>query len=250
MRRPLLIGNWKMNHGVAQTRKWFEQALSQTWPQEVELAVAPAFTSLPAAATAIGEASRKHFALAAQACHFAADGAYTGEIAVAMLAELGVRYVLVGHSERRQLFGETDELVARKTAAILAADLVPVVCVGETLAQRDGDQTFGVIEAQLAAALQGVADMSAVVIAYEPVWAIGTGRTATPAQAQDVHAHIRGLLAAAQPTAAAATRVLYGGSVKAANTSALMAGPDIDGALVGGASLVAADFAAIAAAMT
>lgn len=238
-----------MNHGVAQTRRWLEEAALARWPAAVELAVAPVFTSLPVASQAMAAGTLPGMGLAAQHCHFAVDGAYTGEISAAMLVELGVRYVLVGHSERRQLFGETDELVQRKIAAILAAGMVPVVCVGETLAQRDGDQTFAVIETQLRAALHGLAGEAEVVVAYEPVWAIGSGRTASPEQAQEVHAHIRGLLTAARPLAGPLTRVLYGGSVKPGNTAALMAGPDIDGALVGGASLVAADFAAIAAAM-
>jgi triosephosphate isomerase len=179
-----------------------------------------------------------------------AQGAFTGEVSAAMLQDFGCRYVLVGHSERRSLYGESDRLVAEKFAAALASGLHPVLCVGETLEQRDGGKTLEVISAQIDAVLKrvGVAAFSGAVVAYEPVWAIGTGRTATSAQAQEVHTAIRAQIAQADAKVAAELQILYGGSVKPGNAAELFAMPDIDGGLIGGASLVAADFLAICAA--
>lgn len=173
------------------------------------------------------------------------SGAYTGDVASGMLAELGCRWVILGHSERRQYHGESDVLVAAKVAAAVAAGLRPIVCVGETLEQREAGDAQQVVRAQLEGALRGQASLAALVVAYEPVWAIGTGRTATPEQAQDMHECIRSCLGTIGGVNANATRVLYGGSVKADNAAQLFAQPDIDGALVGGAALIAADFLTI-----
>jgi triosephosphate isomerase len=185
--------------------------------------------------------------LSGQNCHAEAKGAFTGEVAPGQLVDAGCRYVILGHSERRQLFGETDVAVARKTRAALAAGLIPIVCVGETLAERDGGQTLERVGTQLRAGLAEVADgeLPRCVIAYEPVWAIGTGRNATPAQAVEVHAFIRAQLAQRAGNAAQTIRILYGGSVKPDNVASLMSEPEIDGALVGGASLTVGSFATI-----
>ena len=176
-----------------------------------------------------------------------AQGAFTGEVSASMLNDFGCRYVLVGHSERRAIYGESDALVADKFAAALAANLIPVLCVGETLAQRDAGQTIDVVSAQIDAVLKrvGVAAFAKAVVAYEPVWAIGTGRTATSAQAQEVHAAIRAQIARADASVAAGLQILYGGSMKPGNAAELLGMPDIDGGLIGGAALVAADFLAI-----
>jgi triosephosphate isomerase len=212
--------------------------------RDVEAAIAPPFTSLEALRDALAGTP---VALAAQNAHFEKSGAFTGEISVAMLAELGVRYVILGHSERRQLFGETDELVAKKLAAVQGAGLRPILCVGELLTERDAGRTFEVLARQLseslAAADRGRA--SELVVAYEPVWAIGTGRTATPALAQEAHAFIRARLADRFGANASQVRIQYGGSVKPDNAAELLAQPDIDGALVGGASLDPESFSAI-----
>ncbi|MEM7677017.1 MAG: triose-phosphate isomerase, partial [Myxococcota bacterium] len=186
-----------------------------------------------------------------QNAHFEASGAFTGEVAPAMLQALGCRRVILGHSERRTLFQETDELVQKKVRAALEAELQPILCLGETLEERDGEQTLTVVSRQLQAGLEGVtaADMARVVVAYEPVWAIGTGRTATPDQAQEVHAHLRSQLRSMFDDATAdGVRIQYGGSMKPKNAAELLAMPDIDGGLIGGASLKADDFAAICAA--
>jgi len=181
----------------------------------------------------------------AQDCSAMQSGAYTGDVAAAMLADIGCRWVILGHSERRQYHGESDALVAAKLTAALAAGLQPIVCVGETREQRDAGTAEAVVSAQLAGALKGQSDLHTLVVAYEPVWAIGTGLTASPEQAQDMHAFIRGCLGAIAGVDAALTRIVYGGSVKANNASQLFAQPDIDGALVGGAALIAEDFLAI-----
>jgi triosephosphate isomerase len=188
-------------------------------------------------------------ALGAQSVCAEAQGAFTGEVSAAMLKDVGCRYVLVGHSERRQLYGESDELVARKFVAAQSQGLVPVLCVGETLEEREAGQTLAVISRQMDAVLtvSGVAALGQAVVAYEPVWAIGTGRTATPEQAQEVHATIRSKIAGVDATIGGLVRILYGGSVKASNARELFAMPDIDGGLVGGASLKADEFARICA---
>ncbi|WP_297362257.1 triose-phosphate isomerase [Thauera sp.] len=234
----LVAGNWKMNGSLAANRDLLdglmavpgvEMAVCVPYPYLAQLLERPAGVALGAQDVSEFEA-----------------GAYTGEVSAGMLAEFGCRYVIVGHSERRALFGEDDAVVGRKARAALAHGLVPIVCVGETLAERDEGRVMAVIGRQLAAVLDalGVAAMAQVVVAYEPVWAIGTGRSASVEQVGEVHAAIRSWLAG-QGVAAAAVRLLYGGSMKADNAAALFAVPDVDGGLVGGASLVAADFMVI-----
>jgi triosephosphate isomerase len=245
VRQPILAANWKMHKTIAESVA-FAQAFRPLVAavRDAEIVVAPPFTSLAAVGREIAGSNVK---LAAQNVHPEKQGAFTGEVAPVMLAELGCAYAIVGHSERRALFGESSEFVAKKAAALLANGLLPIVCVGETLAERESGRTFAVLEAQLAGSLAEIppARAAEVVLAYEPVWAIGTGKTATPAIAQETHAMIRGWLAKRFPAAADAIRIQYGGSVKPENTAELMAEPDIDGALVGGASLDPASFARI-----
>lgn len=241
-RRPWVAGNWKMNGSLAAARTRCAELLAGLAGLACEVVVAPPFVHLEAVARVIdGSALR----LAAQDACQHGDGAYTGAVSAAMLAELGCRYVLVGHSERRALFGDDDALVAAKFAAVRAAGMVPVLCVGETLAEREAGRTRAVVLRQLDAVLDA-AGAGEMVLAYEPVWAIGTGRSASAAQAQEVHALLRARLRE-QDEAAAATRIVYGGSVKAANAAGLLVQPDIDGALVGGASLDAREFLEICA---
>jgi triosephosphate isomerase len=205
--------------------------------------ICPPFTAL---SVAVAAAKGSCVAIGAQDCYWEKEGAFTGEVAVPMLADLGCSHCIVGHSERRQFFGETDVTVDKKVAAVLAQGLACIACVGETLAERESGQTFAVLERQVRDGLTRHLTSPRLVVAYEPVWAIGTGKTATPAQAQEAHAFIRGVVArAANPAAAQAVRILYGGSVKPDNIAALMAQPDVDGGLVGGASLDAASFAKI-----
>ncbi|MBX3270028.1 MAG: triose-phosphate isomerase [Sandaracinaceae bacterium] len=247
MRRPLVAGNWKLHKTIGESVA-LARAILHRLPRETraDVLVAPVFTAIHAVHGALGESTR--VGLAGQSCYFHDEGAYTGEVSPALLKDAGCEAVIVGHSERRQLFGETDETVRRKAGACLSHGLTPIVCVGETLEQREAGTTEAVVLGQLDAALEGL-DASSVrrlVIAYEPVWAIGTGRTAQPADAQAVHAAIRARVSArVSPDVAAGLRVLYGGSVKADNAAALMACADVDGALVGGASLDAASFVAI-----
>ena len=244
-RRKLVAGNWKMNAGRA-----FNQALIADLGSALSgFDGADVAVCVPAPYLAqVGQlVAGSPMALGAQSVSEHASGAYTGEVSAAMLLEFGCRYVIVGHSERRALFGETNAQVAAKFVAADKAGLLPIACVGETWAEREAGATEAVIAAQLDAVLAVVSGdrLPAAVFAYEPVWAIGTGKTATPEQAQAVHAYIRARVAAHAKTAAASIRVLYGGSVSAGNASGLFACPDIDGGLVGGASLKAADFAAI-----
>jgi triosephosphate isomerase len=244
-RKPFVCGNWKMHRGAAETRSLCAELRTALRDLHgVEVAVAPVFVCIP---TAVETLKGSGVGVAAQNCHPQEQGAFTGEISAAMLFEAGCRYVMVGHSERRMLFGETDDGVAKKTAAALAAGLNPIVCVGETLAERDAGKTLDVVTRQVKAGLVDVSEALAprVTLAYEPVWAIGTGRNATAAQAQEVHVHIRTLLRAQFHSAANEMRIQYGGSVKADNAADLMKQPDVDGALVGGASLKADGFAAI-----
>jgi triosephosphate isomerase len=211
----------------------------------VEIVVAPPFTALHAVAEA---ARNSNIVVSGQHCHWERDGAFTGEVSAPMVREAGAEYVIIGHSERRAIFGETDDTVNRRTRAALAAGLVPIVCVGETLEQRDANQTLAVVDQQVQRGLDGVSadQVAAMVVAYEPVWAIGTGRNATPEQAGEVHAHIRMRLRSWWGVAASEQcHVIYGGSVKPGNIAALRAVPDVDGALVGGASLDVAGFAQI-----
>ncbi|HXX49539.1 MAG TPA: triose-phosphate isomerase [Myxococcota bacterium] len=245
MRTPFVTANWKM-HKTAAEAVAFARALAPRVAKldGVEIAVAPPFTALGALADALAGSG---VALAAQNVHFEKSGAFTGEVSVAMLAELGCRYVILGHSERRQLFGESDEIVARKVRAVQAAGLRPILCVGELLVEREAGRTFDVLRRQLAGSLAEAdpARADELVIAYEPVWAIGTGRTATPEIAQEAHAYIRARLADRFGARAGRIRLQYGGSVKAENCDELLAQPDIDGALVGGASLDPEAFSAI-----
>jgi triosephosphate isomerase len=243
MRTPVFAANWKMYktvHEAVAFTKEFRRVIQDV--DGVEMVLAPPFTALHAVAEA---ARASEIAVAGQDLHWEKEGAFTGEISAGMLKEAGAEYVIVGHSERRRLFGDSDAWVNRKTRAALAAGLVPIVCVGETLEEREAGQTLAVLDRQIAGAFEGVTatQVAALVIAYEPVWAIGTGRNATPAQAQDAHAHLRGRLRAAFGDAtAAACRILYGGSVKPDNVKELRAQPDVDGALVGGASLDVTSF--------
>jgi triosephosphate isomerase len=243
-RLPLIAGNWKMHKGPAEARAFAAGLLNEVRTlRDREVAVFPPFVSLAAVRDVLRGSP---VAVGGQNCHWESKGAFTGEVAPQFLAELGCRYVLVGHSERRTLFGETDETCARKIRAALAAKLEPVFCCGEALAEREAGTAFNVIERQLGA-LAGLDPEDGFVVAYEPVWAIGTGRTASPEQAQEVHRFIREWLGRSfSPAKAAATRVLYGGSVKPDNAADLMTRPDIDGALVGGASLDLAAFGGIA----
>src|SRR6266496_17478 len=239
-RIKFVCGNWKMFKTAGEARD-LVRALA---PLVAEVAVAPPFTAL----AAVVEAARgTRIEVAAQNVHFEAQGAFTGEISAGMLADLGVKHCIVGHSERRQLFGETDEGIRKKAAALLQAGILPIVCVGETLLEREAGRTLEVVSRQVRAALQGLspADVARLTVAYEPVWAIGTGKTATTAQAQEVHAALRALLRELAGGAADQVRIQYGGSVKADNAAELMAQPDVDGALVGGASLKAPDFSQI-----
>ena len=239
----LIIANWKMNLTILEGSLLVHQ-LDQitTNHRNVDVVFAPSHLSLQSLNLQI---DHDKFALAAQNFYWRDEGAFTGEVSAAMLREFGARYVLVGHSERRQLHGETDACVAAKAQRALAAGITPIVCVGETLAEREAGQTEAVVRRQLAAVIHvNGRCISEVVVAYEPVWAIGTGLTATPAQAQEVHAALRTQLAAASQNAAG-MRLLYGGSMNAANAADLLAQTDIDGGLVGGASLKAADFLSI-----
>jgi triosephosphate isomerase len=246
-RRKFVCGNWKMHRTVGEAvalAKDVAAGLAQASGGKVQVAVAPPFTAIHAVAQ---EVKGTGVEVAAQDVHWEAQGAFTGEISAAMLAEAGCRHGIVGHSERRQLFGETDEGVRKKVGALLAANVLPIVCVGETLAEREGGKTLAVVERQVRGALAGIPSsaLAAITVAYEPVWAIGTGKTATSAQAQEVHAAIRKILRELGGEAADAIRIQYGGSVKPDNAAELMSQPDVDGALVGGASLKATDFLAI-----
>jgi triosephosphate isomerase (TIM) len=245
-RSRLVIGNWKMN-GLRSSNAQLLSALKAAQPQPAGVQVAVCVPA-PYLADVARELTGSNLAWGAQDCSAFESGAYTGEVSAAMLADCACRYVLVGHSERRAQHAESDALVADKAKAALAQGLTPVVCLGETLAERQSGQTESVVQRQLSAVITTLgAQISRVVIAYEPVWAIGTGQTATPEQAQAVHAFLRQLLAAVTDQAAVIP-LLYGGSVKADNAASLFKQADIDGGLIGGASLKAADFMAIAAA--
>ena len=242
MRTKIVAGNWKMNKTASETAALIEAIKQETANARIEVVVCPPFTSLRDAAAAC---AGSHIKLGAQNVHWEASGAYTGEVSAEMLKDLGVTHVIIGHSERRQYFGETDATVNRRTKAALAAGLVPLVCVGETLEERDAGKMDEVVIRQVKLGLAEL-DVGKVVIAYEPVWAIGTGRTATPAQAQEAHALIRRTLAEiAGGSVATSVRIQYGGSMKPDNAKDLMSQPDIDGGLIGGAALKADSFAAI-----
>ncbi len=244
-RKPFVCGNWKMNKTIGETRSLCAELRTALQDiSNVEVAVAPTALCIPAALDAL---KGTRVGVSSQDCHEQKDGAFTGNISAGMLFDAGCRYAIVGHSERRQFHAESNTLIAHKAAAALAAGLNPIVCVGETLAERDGGQTLSVVETQVKQCLQDIpaALAARVTVAYEPVWAIGTGRTATSAQAQEVHAAIRGWLAQLFGADAQKMRIQYGGSVKADNAAELLSQPDVDGALVGGASLKADTFAAI-----
>jgi triosephosphate isomerase len=245
MRRPIFAANWKMHKTRPQARAFVEAFLPLVADAEgVEIALAPPSPLLDCVGAAL---AGSEVCLASQNVHPAEKGAFTGEVAADMLDDLGCRYAIVGHSERRALFGESDAFIASKAAAVLARDIRPIVCVGETLEEREAERTFAVLEAQLGGSLAEVSAerADAVVVAYEPVWAIGTGRTATPEIAQEAHAFIREHLNRRFGEAGARIQIQYGGSVKPENAATLMAQSDIDGALVGGASLEPESFAKI-----
>ncbi len=247
MRRPILAANWKMYKTTGETDAFLDGFLPRiAGIAGVDIVIAPPFTALERAGRRLAGSKAM---LAAQNVSPEAEGAFTGEVSVRMLAELGCRYAIVGHSERRALFGESDDLVARKAGALFAAGMRPIVCVGETLEQREAGRTFDVLAGQISGSLARVAADQAehLVVAYEPVWAIGTGRTATPEIAQQAHGFLRAKLTERFGGLAERIRIQYGGSVKPDNVSALMAQPDVDGALVGGASLDPEAFARIVA---
>lgn len=245
-RTPLIAGNWKMyktNSEAVQTAGRLVELVADT--SDVDVMIAPVFIAIDPVSRVV-KGSR--VGLGAQNLYWEKEGAYTGEISADMLVSAGCRYVIIGHSERRQYFGESDESVNKKISAAVAADLIPVFCIGETEAERESGNTFSVLDKQVKDGLKGkvVEDLGSLVIAYEPVWAIGTGKTATSDQAQEAHQYIRSLIEGIFGTALAdSVRILYGGSVKPANVAELMAMPDIDGALVGGASLDAESFSRI-----
>ena len=244
MRTPVIAGNWKLFKKTTEAVQLVAGIIPLVQGKSgVEIIVAPVFTVLAAVSKAIAGSSIK---LSAQNCYWEEEGAFTGEVSPGMLRDVGCSHVIIGHSERRQYFGETDATVNKKIKAALAAGLTVLFCIGETLTERESGKTFAVLKNQVDGGLAGVAGLEEVIIAYEPVWAIGTGKTATDAQAQEAHAFIRGEIAALYGAAAAAkVRILYGGSVKPENIAGLIAQPDIDGALVGGASLKADSFAAL-----
>ncbi len=245
-RKLIVAGNWKMNKTVAEALDLISDLkIELANVKEVDIVVCPPFTALGGVSKAILDSNLR---LGAQNMSQHNVGAYTGEIAAVMLKEFSVRYVILGHSERRQYQNESDELISKKALAVLAASLKPIVCVGETLAEREAGRTKNILETQVSGSLAGLSreQMAETIIAYEPVWAIGTGKTAATEQAQEAHAFIRGLLGKMfDETVARRVRIQYGGSVKASNARELMSQPDVDGALVGGASLEARSFADI-----
>jgi triosephosphate isomerase len=250
MRKPLISGNWKMNNNhfeAIQSVQKLAYLVGKDDFEQVDVSIHPPFTDIRSVQTVI-DADKLDFSLGAQHCHWEDKGAFTGEVSPLFLAKLGVEYVICGHSERRELFGETDEMVNSKVAAILKHGMTPIMCVGETLAEREAGETETKVLGQVRSGLAGRSadQIGSLVIAYEPIWAIGTGRTATAEDAQTMCAAIRGaIVEIAGDAAAANVRIQYGGSVKAGTVAELMAGPDVDGALVGGASLDPDEFARI-----
>ena len=245
MRKPIVVGNWKLNGSSADNESLVLGVLDGMRELAgIDVGVCPPFVYLPQVAK-LAEATG--LGLGGQNCAEHDSGAFTGEVAPAMLHDVGARYVIVGHSERRAMYGETDAIVSDKVKAALTAGLTPILCVGETLEEREADETEAVVRQQLAAVIagNGIEAFERIVIAYEPVWAIGTGRTASPEQAQEVHAFIRGQLADHDANVAQSVRIQYGGSMKPGNAAELLAQPDIDGGLIGGASLKAVDFLGI-----
>jgi len=246
MRRPIIAGNWKMNKTVSEGVDFIRQLKPLVADvRDTDIVVAPTFTALQAVSQEIHGST---IGLAAQDVFWESSGAYTGEISPSMLRDVGCRYVIIGHSERRQYFGETNESVGRKIKASFAVGLCPIICVGEALGEREAGKTFDVVKNQLTQCLEGFSrqEMERIIIAYEPIWAIGTGKTATPQQADEVHAFIREQLGnMTDRTVSEGVRIQYGGSVNPDNISDLMLQPNIDGALVGGASLKADSFSGI-----
>jgi triosephosphate isomerase (TIM) len=244
-RRPFFCGNWKLHGSIAESLALASDVRNGVAGlRDVDVVVAPSFTALYAVAKRLEDGP---VAVSAQDCFWEDKGAFTGEVAPSQIADVGCKHVIIGHSERRQSFGELDAAVNLKARAALRAGLGPIICVGETLAERDAGETLGRVQAQLDAALADIAadELERVIIAYEPVWAIGTGRNATPGQAEEVHRFIRTRVAVTAPPVASRLRILYGGSMKPDNVAALMAEPDVDGGLVGGASLSAESFVRI-----
>ena len=245
-RRQIVAGNWKMNKDYQEGRDLVKGIIEHLQPTETGVIICTPYIHLNSISSAINDITNLH--LGAQNCHQEEKGAYTGEISVSMLASVGVEYVIIGHSERRKYFDETDELLAKKVKTVLAAGLKPIFCCGEELAVREAGTQNELVAAQLEQTIFGLdeADFAQIVIAYEPVWAIGTGKTASPEQAQEMHHHIRSLIAKAySPERAMATTILYGGSCKPGNAKELFSQEDVDGGLIGGASLKAEDFIAI-----
>lgn len=248
MRQTLVAGNWKLNGTRNSAVELAESVCAGLQNESCDVLVCPSFVHLSDVSAVISAAAENtRVRLGAQSCSVEQSGAYTGEVSADMLADSGCNYVIVGHSERRQLFADSDQLVAGRFAAVQAAGMKPILCVGETLQEREADQTEVVTGRQLDAVIDavGIAAFADAVVAYEPVWAIGTGKSATPAQAQQVHAQLRKKIAQQDDAVAAGLTMLYGGSVKPANAADLFGQPDIDGGLIGGAALVADDFVAI-----
>jgi triosephosphate isomerase len=242
MRQPLVVANWKMHGSRGSVEALLDGLMATPVAGPAQVAVCPAFVHI---AQALKACAGHAIEVGGQDCSHTVEGAYTGEVAAAMLADLGCDWVILGHSERRQYHAESDDLVAAKLGAAVASGLRPILCVGETREQRESGEAEAVVTTQLRGALQDQPDVTGLVVAYEPVWAIGTGLTATPEQAQEMHQRVRAVLEDIPGVDAAATRILYGGSVKAGNAASLFQAPDIDGALVGGASLVAEEFLSI-----
>jgi len=245
MRRPFIAANWKMNKVASETKEF----IARFFPEikevtDVDIVIAPPFTSLPVAADVLKVLMNSHIVLAAQDVFYEEKGAYTGEISPLMLTDVGCRHVIIGHSERRQYFSETDEIVNRKIKAAQKEGLGVIFCIGESLEERDAGKTFDVLEREMRQGLEET-DFEGIVIAYEPIWAIGTGKTATPEQAQEAHAYIRERLRVKYGNKADEVRIIYGGSVTPENVDYLMACEDVDGALVGGASLKVESFVRI-----
>ena len=241
MRKPIIAGNWKMNNTAAEGVKLIEALKGLVKDANCDVVACVPFTDIPAVSEAV-KGTNIH--LGAQNVHFAEKGAFTGEISASMLKEYGVEYVIIGHSERRQYFGETDETVNKRIQAALKYELKPIVCIGETLEEREGNKTEAVLEKQIKGAFAGISadDFKKIVIAYEPVWAIGTGKTATPDMAEATHAFIRKVIAGLYGAIAEDTVIQYGGSMKPENSKELVAQADIDGGLIGGAALKADSF--------
>lgn len=247
MRQKLVVGNWKMHGSRTQVRQLIEDVATGSAGLRVEIAIGPTLLHIGLAAELCANESARHLKLAAQNLFAEPQGAFTGEVSAPMLVEYGVNYVIVGHSERREIFTETDQVVAAKFKAAQASGMIPILCVGESLLEREAGTSAEIVLAQLDAVIEaaGIEALQSAVLAYEPIWAIGTGKTASKEQAQEIHRVLREHIAKSNTTVAAGIRILYGGSVKAANATELFSQADIDGGLVGGASLKAEEFVSI-----